>query len=109
MIDDHGLLNQPANEEFHCKLSVNEEEVTGVVDCFKEEKGSEDVLGVQYDVRLSYGLNVLTFDCKVAPALSKKIKIQLSRKKKLLVDIQDINYNKCKNMGCRNHHLLCCL
>lgn len=74
MIDDHGLLNQPANEEFHCKLSVNEEEVTGVVDCFKEEKGSEDVLGVQYDVRLSYGLNVLTFDCKVAPALSKKIK-----------------------------------
>ncbi|EER34288.1 conserved hypothetical protein [Candida tropicalis MYA-3404] len=74
LIDDHGLLNQPANEEFHCKLSVNEEEVTGVVDCFKEEKGSEDVLGVQYDVRLSYGLNVLTFDCKVAPALSKKIK-----------------------------------
>lgn len=74
LIDDHGFLNQPANEDFQCRLSVNEEEVTGVVDCFKEERGSDDILGIQYDVRLSYGLNVLTFDCKVAPALSKKIK-----------------------------------
>ncbi|RCK54487.1 Protein polybromo-1 [Candida viswanathii] len=74
LVDDHGFLNQPASEDFQCKLSVNEEEVTGVVDCFKEEKDEEDILGVQYDVRLSYGLNVLTFDCKVAPALSKRIK-----------------------------------
>ncbi|KAL6452608.1 RSC4 Chromatin structure-remodeling complex subunit RSC4 [Candida maltosa Xu316] len=74
LVDGHGYLNQPASEDFQCKLLVNDEEVASVVDCFKEKNGKEDILGVQYDVRLSYGLNVLTFDCKVAPALSKKIK-----------------------------------
>ncbi|KAF6068843.1 Bromodomain family protein [Candida albicans] len=74
LIDDHGILSHLGNDDFQCKLSVNEEEVSNVADCFKEEKGEDVVLGVQYDVKLSYGLNVLSFNCKVAPALSKKIK-----------------------------------
>lgn len=74
LIDDHGILSHLGNDDFQCKLSVNEEEVSNVADCFKEEKGENAVLGVQYDVKLSYGLNVLSFNCKVAPNLSKKIK-----------------------------------
>lgn len=74
LIDDHGILSHLGNDDFQCKLSVNEEEVSNVADCFKEEKEENVVLGVQYDVKLSYGLNVLSFNCKVAPNLSKKIK-----------------------------------
>ena len=39
LIDDHGILSHLGNDDFQCKLSVNEEEVSNVADCFKEEKG----------------------------------------------------------------------
>ena len=82
LIDDHGILSHLGNDDFQCKLSVNEEEVSNVADCFKGRKGEDVVLGVQYDVKLSYGLNVLSFNCKVAPALSKKIKTPSLKKRK---------------------------
>ena len=53
---------------------------------------------VQYDVKLSYGLNVLSFNCKVAPALSKKIKNTFIEEEEVAGDTQGINCNKCKNM-----------
>ena len=39
LIDDHGILSHLGNDDFQCKLSVNEEEVSNVADCFKEERG----------------------------------------------------------------------
>ncbi|EGW33631.1 uncharacterized protein SPAPADRAFT_136071 [Spathaspora passalidarum NRRL Y-27907] len=74
LVNGHGYLNSTSDEEFQCKLFVNDEEVTNANDCFEEKRTDDDVLGVQYDVKLSYGLNVLSFECKVAPHLSKQIK-----------------------------------
>ncbi|RLV93640.1 Protein polybromo-1 [Spathaspora sp. JA1] len=77
LVNGHGYLNSTSDEEFQCKLFVNDEEVPNASDCFEEkrrENDNDDVLGVQYDVKLSYGLNVLSFECKVAPHLSKQIK-----------------------------------
>ncbi|CAI5756342.1 unnamed protein product [Candida verbasci] len=70
LVDGHGNLNSTSDDDFQCKLYVNDEEVSYGPEIFEEGK----VLGVQYDVKLSYGLNVLNFECKVAPNLSKKIK-----------------------------------
>ncbi|CAK9440463.1 uncharacterized protein LODBEIA_P45630 [Lodderomyces beijingensis] len=74
LIDGHGYLNSTSDEEFQCKLQVNDEEVIQPSDCFEERKGQQSVLSVQYDIKLSHGLNVLTFECKVAPSLSKRVK-----------------------------------
>ncbi|CUM68234.1 uncharacterized protein PRCAT00005955001 [Priceomyces carsonii] len=64
-----------SNEEFQCSLHVNEDEVTNSGEFFEDrENGKEDLLGILYDLKLSYGLNILSFECKVAPSLSKKIK-----------------------------------
>ncbi|WLF77488.1 hypothetical protein PVL30_001206 [Lodderomyces elongisporus] len=76
LIDGHGYLNSTSDEDFQCNLYVNDEEVIQPNDCFaeKKENSDESVLAVQYDIKLSPGLNVLSFECKVAPALSKKVK-----------------------------------
>lgn len=71
-----GVLNSLSDEEFHCSLFVNEEEVSNGGTCYEDKRFTKraEMLGIQYDVRLSHGLNVLDFECKVAPALSRKIK-----------------------------------
>lgn len=74
LVNGHGYLNLTSDEDFQCKLFVNDEEVSNAGDCFEEKRGDDDVLGVQYDLKLGFGLNVLVFECKVAPSLSKQIK-----------------------------------
>ncbi|KAI5964620.1 uncharacterized protein KGF55_001689 [Candida pseudojiufengensis] len=74
LVDGHGYLNSTSDDEFQCKLTINNEDMGQPNDCFEEQKEKESVLAVQYDVKLAHGLNVLTFECKVAPSLSKKIK-----------------------------------
>lgn len=67
------------DEDFQCKLLVNEEEVSNGGHCFEERRPSKkDLLGVSYDVKLNQGLNVVDFECKIAPPLSKKIKKDLA-------------------------------
>ncbi|KAK6454729.1 Bromodomain-containing protein [Scheffersomyces xylosifermentans] len=74
LIDGRGYLNSTSDEDFQCKLYLNDEEVSNGGDCFEEKKEQLDLLAVQYDLKLNYGLNYLSFECKVAPPLSKKMK-----------------------------------
>ncbi|KAG7664687.1 uncharacterized protein J8A68_001783 [[Candida] subhashii] len=80
LVNGRGYLNSTSDEDFQCKLFVNDEEVSNAGDCFEEKREGSDehdddeLLGVQYDLKLSYGLNVLVFECKVAPNISKQIK-----------------------------------
>lgn len=74
LVNGRGYLNLTSDEDFQCKLSVNDEEVTNGGDCNEEKKNGEDLLGISFDVKLTLGLNVVNFECKVAPSLSKKIK-----------------------------------
>lgn len=74
LTDGHGYLNLTSDDEFQCSLVVNGEVLNQPNDCFEEVKGKENLLAVQYDIRLAHGLNVLNFECKVAPSLSKKVK-----------------------------------
>lgn len=60
------------SEDFQFKLLVNDDEVTNGGEVF--ETDSKDALVVQYDVKLSHGLNVLAFEMKIAPSLSKRIR-----------------------------------
>lgn len=60
------------SEDFQFKLLVNDDEVTNGGEVF--EADSKDSLIVQYDVKLSHGLNVLAFEMKIAPSLSKLIR-----------------------------------
>ncbi|KAI5953895.1 hypothetical protein CANMA_004734 [Candida margitis] len=74
LIDGHGYLNSTSEDDFQCSLTVNGEVLNQPNDCFEELKGKENLLAVQYDIKLAHGLNMLTFECKVAPSLSRKVK-----------------------------------
>lgn len=74
LTDGHGYLNLTSDVDFQCSLTVNGEVLNQPNDCFEETKDDENLLAVQYDVKLAHGLNMLTFECKVAPSLSRKVK-----------------------------------
>lgn len=74
LTDGHGYLNLTSDVEFQCSLTVNNEVLSQPNDCFEEIEGHENLLAVQYDIKLANGLNMLTFECKVAPSLSRKVK-----------------------------------
>ncbi|ODV80450.1 Bromodomain-containing protein [Suhomyces tanzawaensis NRRL Y-17324] len=74
LIDGRGYLNSSTDDDFQCKLFVNEREVSNGGDCFEEKKNENDLLGLQYDLKLTNGLNILDFEVKVGPNLSKQFK-----------------------------------
>lgn len=61
-----------SDEEFQCKLFANDEEVVSSVDV--DNTSGTSLLRFQYDIKLCYGLNVISFECKVAPPVAKVIK-----------------------------------
>lgn len=65
-----GAINALPEEEFQCQFVLNDEEVSGGT--LMEQDDGQVVLN--YDVRFSFGLNILVFYCKIAPSLSKRIK-----------------------------------
>ena len=67
-----GLLT--SDDDFQCKLFVNEDEVHSGMDVYEDYRNKWKLLSYQYDLRLCNGLNVITFECKVAPTVSKQIK-----------------------------------
>lgn len=67
-----GLLT--TDDDFQCKLFVNEDEARSGTEVFEDMKLKTKYVVYLYDVRLCNGLNSLTFECKVAPGLSKQIK-----------------------------------
>lgn len=80
LVDGEGFLSLASDDDIQCKLLANEEEVT-TGSCYQEKRpnkrnrsGQEDLLAISYDLKLSHGLNVVDFECKVNPGLSKKIK-----------------------------------
>ncbi|KAI5957520.1 hypothetical protein KGF57_003214 [Candida theae] len=81
LTDGHGYLNSRSDDEFQCSLNVNGEVLNQPNDCFEEHKKEGDLLAVQYDIKLTPGLNMLTFECKVAPSLSRKVKNTIVQEK----------------------------
>lgn len=58
-------LSIAANDDFQCNLFVNDSTVdVEILDNFK----------LRYDIKLSYGLNVVLFECKASPNVTKVIK-----------------------------------
>lgn len=75
LVNGQGYANLTSDDEFQCKLFVNDDEVSNAGEVSEENRSDKDnLLSIQYDLKLSYGLNIVTFECKVAPSLTKKIK-----------------------------------
>lgn len=66
------IVNLTSDEDFQCKIYINDEESNVNGEIFVDKDSS--LLGISYELKLSYGLNIIEFECKVAPNLSKKIK-----------------------------------
>lgn len=78
--DGVGISELVSNDDFQCKLFVNDDEVDTTAEVDEEKLANERrLLRLQYDLKLSYGLNVLTFECKVAPNVSKAIRKSTAR------------------------------
>lgn len=77
LIDGQGLLKGRTEEDFMCALYLNEEEVPGGFE-MSEEVDSKDenikLLGLGYELQLNHGLNVITFELRLAPSLAKNLK-----------------------------------
>lgn len=77
LVDGHGMLKGRAEEDFMCSLFVNEEEVETGCEMTEEvdpADGHSKLLGLTYDLKLNYGLNVVTFELRLSPGLSKNLK-----------------------------------
>lgn len=77
LIDGQGLLKGRTEEDFMCTLYLNEEEVSGGFEMSEEvdtkDKGVK-LLGLGYDLKLNYGLNIVTFELRLAPTLANSLK-----------------------------------
>ncbi|CCE85391.1 Piso0_004987 [Millerozyma farinosa CBS 7064] len=73
-ISGQGLASLNSEDEFQCKLYVNDEEVTS-----GGELSGDSLLTVSYDLKLNYGLNLINFECNVSPNIGKKIKKNLEK------------------------------
>lgn len=69
----HGNLDLSSDDEFQIKLNFNGDDVHSA-DVSEEKRGGNHSLALLYDLRLTYGLNVVTFEIKIAPNLNKKLK-----------------------------------
>lgn len=69
------FVNAANDEDFQCRLFLNDEEVNTGGEIFEGDGETDSkLLNFQYDLKLSQGLNMLTFETKVAPQVSKKLK-----------------------------------
>lgn len=73
-ISGQGLASLNSEDEFQCKLYVNDEEVTSGGDL-----SGDSLLNVLYDLKLNYGLNLINFECHVSPNIGKRIKRRLDK------------------------------
>ena len=75
LVNGQGYANLTSDDEFQCKLFVNDDEVSSGGEVSEEKRSDQNkLLSIQYDLKLSYGLNIVSFECKVAPNLTKRIK-----------------------------------
>lgn len=77
LIDGQGLLKGRTEEDFMCALYLNEEEVAGGFEMTEEADIKDEnvkLLGLGYELKLSYGLNIITFELRLAPSLAKNLK-----------------------------------
>lgn len=77
LVDGHGFLKGKAEEDFMCSLYLNEEEMGGGFEMKSDvdpQGGKSKVLSISYDLKLSYGLNIINFELRLSPGLSKSMK-----------------------------------
>lgn len=77
LVDGRGVLKGKAEEDFMCSLYLNEQEQTGSHEIGEEanpESRKGKLLRVSYDLKLNYGLNIINFELRLSPALSKSMK-----------------------------------
>lgn len=73
-IDGNPFRSLVSEEEFQYKLFMNEEEIHNTGDIGESTEKNKSLLSILYDLKLSLGINLVTFECRVAPKLSQKIK-----------------------------------
>lgn len=76
LVDGRGLLKGRTEEDFLCVLYLNEEEVAGNFDMTRESdtQSKAKLLGLSYELKLNYGLNIISFELRLAPGLAKTLK-----------------------------------
>lgn len=63
-----------SQEDFTIALFVNDEEITSGYEMYEDEEHNQNLLAVQYEVKLSYGLNIVNFELRLSPALAKSLR-----------------------------------
>lgn len=77
LVDGQGYLKGRAEEDFMASLFVNDEEVGGGVEVNEEIDPTDNrtkLLSLSYDLKLSYGLNIVNFELRLSPTLAKTLR-----------------------------------
>lgn len=77
LVDGQGILKGRTEEDFMCALYLNEEEVSGGFEMTEDTDLKDEkikLLSLGYELKLQYGLNVITFELRLAPSLAKSLK-----------------------------------
>lgn len=77
LVDGQGRLRARAEEDFMVSMFVNDEEIGGGVQISEETDALDNktkLLSLHYDLKMSYGLNVVNFELRLSPELAKKLR-----------------------------------
>ncbi|PVH18175.1 uncharacterized protein CXQ87_001092 [Candidozyma duobushaemuli] len=76
LVGGQGILKGNAEEDFSVALFINDDKVSGC-EIYEEEDPLNDaksLLGLQFELKLSYGLNIINFELRLSPNLAKSLR-----------------------------------
>lgn len=76
LVGGQGILKGSAEEDFLVALFINDEKISGceIYEDDDPENESKSLLGLQYELKLSYGLNIINFELRLSPNLAKSLR-----------------------------------
>lgn len=76
LVGGQGILKGNTEEDFLVALYINDEKISGC-EIYEEDdplNKMKALLGLQYDLKLSYGLNIVNFELRLSPTLAKSLR-----------------------------------
>ncbi|KAM3126423.1 hypothetical protein CJJ07_000878 [Candidozyma auris] len=75
LVNGQGILKGDSEEDFSVALFINDDKISSC-ETFEDEdpQSNKSLFGLQYELKLSYGLNIINFELRLSPNLAKSLR-----------------------------------
>lgn len=75
LVNGQGILKGDSEEDFLVALFINDDKISSC-ETFEDEdpQSNKSLFGLQYELKLSYGLNIINFELRLSPNLAKSLR-----------------------------------